>query len=139
MPAGGGRDPAFAHHSLVRRLSSGQNSLRLPALRDKDLLARRRTVEPLGQVLAKLTDTNFTRIRCSVRSDGTSVHKGHRPFQPEKSVSSGSRSPRNEARSTSTQPSPRDSASVRACLTTRCPARIPRQAAIPGNVWIRSR
>ena len=59
--------------------------------------------------------------------------------QPANSVSSGSRSPRRTARSTSTQRRPRASASVRACFTTFVAASTPRTPPIPGSGRIRSR
>ena len=55
------------------------------------------------------------------------------------SVSSGSRSPRSTARSTSTHASPRDSASTRACGLMACAARTPRQSPIAGSMRMRSR
>ena len=55
------------------------------------------------------------------------------------SVSAGSRSPRSSARSTSTQSSPRASASTRACGLTTWAASTPRQSAIAGSSRIRSR
>ncbi len=59
--------------------------------------------------------------------------------QAPKSVSSGSRSPRRSSRSTSTQRTPRASASVAACGLTRCAARTPRQSARAGSSRMRSR
>ena len=55
------------------------------------------------------------------------------------SVSAGSRSPRSSARSTSTQSSPRASASTRACGLTTWAASTPRQSAIAGSSRMRSR
>ena len=60
-------------------------------------------------------------------------------YAGEKSVRSGSRSPRRTARSTSTQRRPRASASVRACSTTFCAASTPRTPDMPGSGLIRSR
>ena len=57
-------------------------------------------------------------------------HAQRRVTASTNSVSAGSRSPRSSARSTSTQASPRDSASTRACGLTVCAARTPRQAAL---------
>ena len=74
----------------------------------------------------------------SVVSANTGVGDSPR-YAGEKSVSSGSRSPRRTPRSTSTQRRPRASASVRACSTTFCAARTPRTRAIPGSGRIRSR
>ena len=56
-----------------------------------------------------------------------------------KSVSSGSRSPRSTARSTSTQRIPRDSASVTACGLKDCAARIPRQRSFAGSTRMKPR
>ena len=55
------------------------------------------------------------------------------------SVSAGSRSPRSTARSTSTQLSPRASASTFACGLMTCAASTPRQSALAGSSRIRSR
>ena len=59
--------------------------------------------------------------------------------QPPKSVSSGSRSPRSTARSTSTQRIPRDSASVTACGLKVCAARMPRQRSLAGSTRMKPR
>jgi hypothetical protein len=55
------------------------------------------------------------------------------------SLSSGSRSPRSTARSTSTQSMPRACASTRACGLIRCAASTPRQEPSAGSRRIRSR
>ena len=68
--------------------------------------------------------------RRRTRSDGTD--------SPNR-VSSGSRSPRSTARSTSTQASPRDSASVTACGLNDCAARNPRQPAFAGSARMKPR
>jgi hypothetical protein len=60
-------------------------------------------------------------------------------IQKAKSVSSGSRSPRSAARSTSTQRIPRASARVAACGLIACAASTPRQSALAGSIRIRSR
>ena len=56
-----------------------------------------------------------------------------------KSVSSGSRSPRRTARSTSTQAIPRDSARVTACCLKDCAARMPRQRSLAGSARMKPR
>ena len=79
-----------------------------------------------------------TRSRRSVRTVGLSVVRADRGHAAN-SRSSGSRSPRRTARSTSTQAIPRDSASTRACGLIDCAASTPRQLANCGSVRSRSR
>ena len=99
-------------------------------------------VEPVergGDPLGDGQVDRVARLRPVDRDDqdlavGLGADRGH-----PNSVSAGSRSPRSSARSTSTQSSPRASASTRACGLTTWAASTPRQSAIAGSSRMRSR
>ena len=84
-----------------------------------------------------IRDSRKTRSAPATSSASRSRCKGR--GQAAKSVRSGSRSPRRTAGSTSTHPSPRAAASVRACGFSACAARSPRQRSRPGSRRISSR